>query len=400
MSHIFVGVDIGKRNHEAVGLTDDGKISLSPIRFANTTSGLSKLLAKVQGISGSTEIVFGLEATGHYWLNLYCALTTKGFQVKVINPMQSDALRQMFIRQTKTDKKDALVIAEVLRLGRYTTTSLPSEQFLRLKTTSRFYLELMDSLLKEKQRLICVLDKVFPEYEQLFSDPLIKTSKEMMKKGILPEDLAKWNVGKLANWLKKISRGHLGKEKAQRIVDAAASSFGITIATDTLAFQLQLIVEQIEFTQKQMEVTSQKMQMLVKDMDTHITTIPGIGYTLAACILGEIGDIHRFSSAKKLVAYAGLDATVFQSGEFIGSRSHISKRGSAYLRRVLWLAANGARKFNPVCKAFWEKKLSQGKHPQVAMGAIAKKLCILIYACLSKNEPFNPDYRWSNIAGA
>jgi len=394
MSHIFVGVDIGKRHHEAAGLDDSGREIMAPVRFANTAAGLSTLLKKLP--SGSTEIIFGLEATGHYWLNLYCALTTKGFQVKVINPMQSDALRNLFIRQTKTDKKDALIIAEVLRLGRYTATNLPKENIFKLKNLSRFYLEMMSHLLVYKQRLLQVLDKIFPEYEKLFSDPLIKTSKELLKQGVLPEDLVSWDVGKLSRWLKRQSHGRLGDKKAREILDTAADSFGITLATDAFSFELRLLVEQIEFSQKQMADLADKIEEMVEELQTPLTTIPGIGRLLAACILGEIGDIRRFSKAKKLVAFAGLDATVCQSGEFLGTRAHISKRGSPYLRRVLWLAANVARRCNPTFKAFYEKKLAEGKHPQVVMGAVAKKLCLLIHACLSKNEPFNPDYQWKS----
>ena len=310
--------------------------------------------------------------------------------------MQSDALRNLFIRQTKTDKKDALIIAEVLRMGRYTVTNLPKEDIFKLKNLSRFYLEMMSNLLVYKQRLLQILDKVFPEYEKLFSDPLIKTSKELLKQGVLPEDLVSWDVGKLSRWLKRQSHGRLGDKKDREILDTAADSFGITLATDAFSFELRLLVEQIEFSQKQLTDLADKLAEMVEKLQTPLTTIPGIGRLLAACILGEIGDTRRFSKAKKLVAFASLDATVCQSGEFLGTRAHISKRGSPYLRRVLWLAANVARRCNPIFKAFYEKKLAEGKHPQVVIGAVAKKLCLLIHACLSKNEPFNPDYQWKS----
>ena len=117
---------------------------------------------------------------------------------------------------------------------------------------------------------------------------------------------------------------------------------------------------------------------------------------LAASILAEIGDINRFNHVKKLVAYAGLDATIHQSGQFTGTRAKISKRGSPYLRRSLWSAANSAKRFNPVLREFYQLKIKQGKHPQVALGAVARKLTHLVYYILKEQKPFDPNYQWSN----
>jgi transposase len=126
-----------------------------------------------------------------------------------------------------------------------------------------------------------------------------------------------------------------------------------------------------------------------------IETVPGLGPVLTAAIIGEVGDIGRFANARKLVAYAGLDATTRESGQFVGSRNHLSKRGSPHLRRALWLAAISARRFNPELRAYYEEKKAQGKHSMVATGAVARRLVHMIYSVWSQNRPFDPNYRWA-----
>jgi len=126
-----------------------------------------------------------------------------------------------------------------------------------------------------------------------------------------------------------------------------------------------------------------------------LETIPGIGPVLAASIIGQIGDINRFRNAKALVAFAGLDATVKVSGQFEGTRNRLSKRGSPVLRHSIWMAAVSAKHFNPELKEFFENKRAQGKHTQVATGAVAHRLLHLIYSLWKENRPFDPSYQWS-----
>lgn len=389
---LYVGIDIGKHNHEATILNESGEEICQSVKFGNSNSGLEKLLSKIPDLRDTT---FGLEATGHYWLPIYCELTSRDMKVMVLNPIQSNSLRNFYIRRTKTDRKDSFIIADILRIGRFPESQLASEEVLELQTLCRLRFEFIDNMTDLKRRLIGVLDRVFPEYESLFSSVFIKSSRALLKNSPVPEEILEFDISELSELLKASSHGRFGLPKAKELKEAAANSFGITIALDAFKLQMKLLLEQIEFIEAQIRQIDQNITEQMKNMDTFITTIPGIGETLGASILAEIGDISRFSSPKKLVAYAGLDSTIHQSGQFTGSRPKLSKRGSSYLRRAIWSAAVLGKRANPVLAEYYQKKVDQGKHPQAAIGACARKLTHLLYYILKEHKPFDPNYQWS-----
>ncbi len=400
---IFAGIDVAKHRHELC-LVDDTGSTVLQMYIYNTQKGFEKLLLALDNFNLSHEdIQFCMEATGHYWLALYCHLTNLNYKVSVINPIQSDALRNLYVRKAKTDQKDAFLLADLLRFGRAPASQLASETVLKLQTLSRIRMDFVHQIGSLKNRVIGILDRIFPEYSKCFSDVFIRTSKELLKKYTEPEEIAQLDISELTDFLKVHSRGRIGAERAELIQSLAKGTFGINLALDAFTLQLRLMVEQIEFIEEQIavieEAINQVMEEMRPDPDTpyrHVLeTIPGIGPVLAAAIIGEVGDISRFPNAKALVAYAGLDATVRASGQFEGTRNRISKRGSPVLRNSLWLAAISARRFNPELKAFYELKCSQGKHSSVATGAVARRLVHLIYSIWMENRPFDPDYAWS-----
>lgn len=406
----FAGIDIAKRQHEAC-VIDDQATTVLTMSVPNTQSGAMRFLAAVckRVGEGRDAIVFCLEATGHYWLSLYCFLANQGYRVHVINPIQSDAIRNLYIRKSKTDHKDAFILADLLRMNQTEETCMASEAVLKLQTLSRTRFAFVDQVSALKQRAIGVLDRIFPEYASCFSDVFIKTSRELLKNHSTPDEIAALDLNELTRFLGSHSRGRLGQGHAERIQDLARGTFGIGLAVDAFALELQLLLRQIEFIEAQITDLESAIKLAMEELQSQhapgflegehhhvIETIPGIGTTLAAAIIGEIGDIHRFSDARKLVAYAGIDATVRQSGEFTGSRNRMSKRGSPELRRAIWLAATSARRFNPELSAYYETKKQQGKHPMVATGAVARRLVHLIYSVWSRERAFDPDYRWSS----
>jgi len=385
----FIGIDIAKNNHEAAILSDSGELVGSTLKIVNSTAGAEKLLntfAK-SGVSVNNAVI-GMEATGHYWLALYAFLTGKDYTVKVINPIITDAYRNMSVRKVKTDQIDAVVIAKVLRMGEYKETQTANEQTLALRQLCRFRAFQVDLCSDLKRKSIALLDQIFPEYAKLFSDTFGVASKEVLLNYTTPEELNQISTRKLANLLDKASRGRFGKEKAQQIKDAASNSFGITIATDAFAFQLRQLLDQIFYIEGQVEVLDQQIAVYMEQTNSFITTIPGVGAVLGAVILGELGDISRFEDAKKIVAYSGIDASVSQSGEFEGTQMHMSKRGSPYLRRALYTAANVAAFHDPELSVYYQRLRNRGKHHGVAIGAIARKLCFIIFSVLKENRPF------------
>lgn len=393
---LYIGIDVGKRDHEATILDESGKELGESIKFPNSVPGAQKLLSK---IPNPKDAMFILEATGHYWLSLYCYLVSKELSTQVINPIQSDSLRNLYIRRSKTDKKDSFIIADIARINRMPQTRLADENILKLQTLSRLRFELIDQITALKARVIGVMDRIFPEYESIFSNVFIKTSRELLKNASSPEEILEFDLSELTQSLNKSSKGRFDEVKAKEIRSKAANSFGITLGLDAFTLEIKLLLAQIEFIEAQIETIDSSIKELLKESkNCFITTIPGIGDVLAASILAEIGDINRFNNVKKLVAYAGLDATVHQSGQFTGTRAKISKRGSSYLRRSIWSAANSAKRFNPVLRDFYQTKIKQGKHPQVAIGAVARKLTHLVYYILKEQKPFDPDYQWNGAS--
>jgi transposase len=385
----FVGIDIGKRYHEAGIVDAQGQRHGKSLRFANSQAGAHKLLKRLRAVDPNLgAVAVAMEATGHYWYALYAFLTKAGVPCHVINPLQSDALRNLYVRQTKTDTQDAFLIAEVLRFGPCRPTPLADETLIALRQLSRFRFHLVDTLADAKRRALALLDQVFPEYDQYFSDVFGKASSALLHTYATPDEIAATDVHALAELLLAASHQRVGLETARAIHEAAQDSFGITQALDVYRMQLRMLLDQIAFLQDQIAEVEADIRRRVDSLDHHLVTIPGIGPVLAAAILGEIGDITRFASAQRLVAFAGIDPTVKQSGQYMASRTRMSKRGSPYLRRALWLAANTARTCDPSLRAFYQRKRAERKHAMCATGAVARKLTHVIYAILRDQVPY------------
>jgi len=384
-----VGVDIAKGSHEACVLAKDGSVVQKAFNFKNDSLGFAKLLNTLLSISkDKSQFVFGMEATGHYWLNLYCKLVDQGFTVHVVNPVQSDALRNLYIRKTKTDKVDAKIIADLIRFGRFSETVLaaPDVVALRELTRQRFYL--VDCTSDVKRKVISLVDKVFPEYQNIFSDMFGATSLELLAKYTTPDDLTGVSTAHLASFLSKVSKGRFGQEKAQEIKQLAKDSFGSSIFNTSSAFAIRQYLEQIELLEKQISDLNTYIAQTLKSIPQTLTTIPGIGPAIAATLVAEIGDINRFESPDKLAAFAGIDPTVKQSGQFVGDKVRMSKRGSPYLRRALYLAAVSCNLHNEAMHSLYLKKRAEGKHHNVALSVISRKLVNIIFNLLKSQKPY------------
>lgn len=390
----FVGIDIAKKNHEASIIDSNGKLLDKSISFSNSQAGSSKLISLLEKYNIDTSnVVIGMEATGHYWLSLYSHLLDLEYTVYVINPIQSDAFRKMYIRQTKNDSKDSFVIAQIMRFGEFSTTSLANDNIMSLRQLSRYRLALVDECSDWKRKCIAILDQVFPEYSKLFSDTFGVTSKELLAKYPTPEDMLSVDTQTLTELLSKSSRGRFGALKAVEIKESAKNTFGISLARNAFAFQIKQIIAQINFIEDQLDELEIEISTLLHQTNDVITSIIGIGDILGAIIIGEIGDISRFESASQLVAYAGLDSSVKQSGDFIGTKTKISKRGSPYLRRAIWLSATVAAFKDPALSVYYQSLRLRGKHHLTAIGAVARKMTNIIFAVLRDDKPYVPNIK-------
>ena len=384
----YLGIDIGKNTHVASLIDEKAKIIFKAVSFSNTTAGAVSLLDKLAPYS-TNDVEIGMEATGHYWLSIYSFLIEHHFVVHVVNPIQTDGWRKgIEIRKRKTDIIDSVLIADLIRYGNFLETSLADEDTLSLRNLSRFRNYLVSSISDLKRKTICVLDQIFPEYQSVFSDIFGKTSKEILLQLNSPGDYEDISSEQLSKILESFTYKKFAEKKINSVADIAKSSFGISFCLDSFSFQLKLLIEQINFIENQVKDVEKQISALLKKINSPITTIPGIGDVTGAVILGEIGDINRFPNGSKLVAYAGIDATVSQSGEYESTNNHMSKRGSPYLRKALFRAAFIAANNDPVFKEYYQKKRSEGKHYNVAIGAVARKLCYTIYAVLKNNTEY------------
>ena len=383
----YLGIDIGKNTHVASLVDDKKKVIFKAFSFSNSIDGAESLILKLETFKNELEV--GMEATGHYWLSLYSYLVEKNFTVRVINPIQTDGWRQGFeIRKRKTDIIDSLLIADLLRYGDFVETSLSNEDYLSLRNLSRFRSYLISSIGDLKRKTIALLDQVFPEYASSFSNIFGKTSKEILSNFSTPSDFEDINSDDLNTFLESVSKKNYASKKIDELSKKASSSFGINFCLDSFSLQIKMLIEQISFIQNQVSDVENEIEVLLEKLNSPITTIPGIGSVNAATILGEIGDIKRFSNPSKLVAYAGLDASISQSGEYESTYNHMSKRGSPYLRRALFQSSLRAEFCDPVFSDYYQKKISEGKHHLVATNAVARKLCHTIFAVLTKDEPY------------
>ena len=385
----IIGIDIAKRNHEAVIITEDGQIVRKPFSFRNNCTGYNQLLEQARKQTRvKSQIIFAMESTAHYWLALYARLIKDGYTVMVLNPIQSHSLRELYIRKAKTDARDSLVIADLVRFGRCQASNVPQVKILALRELCRSRAYLIDVAADLKRKLIALLDRTFPEYESLFESLFGKASVAVLRKYPTPQKVKNAHLEKLTELLWNSSGGRFGEWKARQLKEAACNSFGIEDTCGVYSSLLCVFLEQILSLTEQAAAIEKQIASLLKEFDAQLTSIPGVGVVLAATILSEIGDISRFSSADKLLAYAGLDPTVRQSGEFKSSQNRMSKRGSPYLRRAIWMASTSAVQFDPMFRAYYEKKRSEGLHYMNVIGHVSRKMTAVIFAVLRDSQPY------------
>ncbi len=385
---IYVGIDIAKLNHFAAVISSDGEILIEPFKFTNDYDGFYLLLSKLAPLD-QNSIIIGLESTAHYGDNLVRFLISKDFKVCVLNPIQTSSMRKNNVRKTKTDKVDTFVIAKTLMMQdslRFMT--IDDLDYIELKELGRFRQKLVKQRTRLKIQLTSYVDQVFPELQYFFKSGLHQNSVyALLKEAPTPTAIASMHMTHLAHLLEVASHGHFGKEKARQLRVLAQKSVGVN--DSSLSIQINHTIEQIELLDSQLFHTELEMANLVTCLHSVIMTIPGIGFINGGMILGEIGDIHHFSEPKKLLAFAGLDPSVHQSGNFQAQRTRMSKRGSRVLRYALINAAHNVVKNNATFKAYYDAKRAEGRTHYNALGHCAGKLVRVIWKMLTDEVEFN-----------
>ena len=389
---IYVGIDIAKLNHFASAISSDGEILMEPFKFTNDGDGFSLLESTLASICDDKDnIIIGLESTAHYGDNLVRYLVASFYKVCVLNPIKTSTMRKNNIRKTKTDKVDTYIIAKTLMFQeslRFVT--FYDLDLMDLKQLGRFRQKTIKQRTRLKIQLTSYVDQVFPELQYFFKSGLHQKSVyALLKEAPTPKAIASMHMTHLANLLKVNSHGHFTKEQAKELRVLAQKSVG---ASDSaLSIQITHTISQIELLDSQLEQVEAEMADIMKFNDSVIMTIPGIGYINGGMILGEIGDVHRFSNPNKLLAFAGLDPSVYQSGNFQARRTRMSKRGSRVLRYALINAAHNVVKNNATFKTYYDKKMAEGRSHYNAIGHCAGKLVRIIWKIMTDNVEFNLD---------
>ncbi len=388
---VCVGIDVAKDKHDCFILNSEGEVLADVFTIGNNREGFETLLQRIRSCTTSADkIRVGLEATGHYSYNILGFLLDKGMPPFVLNPLHTNLYRKsLSLRQTKTDRVDARTIAAMLMsdvdLKPYTDTAYHNEE---LKSLTRYRFDKVRERAKLKQSVSRLVVILFPELEKLVPTLHIASVYAMLSEFPGAKQIAGANLTHLKAVLSDASRGRYDRDKAVEIRDAARRSIGSAMPAKSL--ELQHTIRLIRELDKEIEEIEEQIRAMMDTIQSPITTIPGIGVRMGAMILAEIGDFSRFDSPDKLLAYAGLSPSTYQSGKFTatGAYAHMEKRGSRYLRYALYNATKYVCLWEPSFAAYLAKKRAEGKHYNVAISHAAKKLVRLIFALEKSGRAF------------
>ena len=336
------------------------------------------------GIDGG-KIKVGLEATGHYSYNLLGFLLDNGLTTYVINPLHTNLYRKsQSLRKTKTDRVDARTIASMLMsdvsLKPYTNIAYHNSE---LKSLTRYRFDKVKERAKLKTSVSRLVNILFPELEKLFPTLHIASSYALLSELPSAKQIAEVHLTHLTNLLYTASKGRYSREKAVQIREAARISIGTFMPAKAL--ELKHTIKLIREFDTEIE---EAIKSIMDKINSPITSVPGIGLNMAAMIIAEIGDFNRFDSPDKILAFAGLSPSTYQSGQLNNCYAHMEKRGSRYLRYALYNVTKYVCHWNPVFADYLAKKRSEGKHYNVAISHAAKKLVRLIFALQKSGQAY------------
>ena len=388
---IYVGIDVAKDKHDCCILDNNGQKVYPIFTISNDKAGFDELFSKIRSVTRfKKKTKVGLEATGHYSSNLLAALVDKGFPTYVINPLHTNLFRKgLSLRKTKTDKVDASSIAMMLLTDRtlkpYSDTSYHNEE---LKSLTRYRFDKVQERSKLKTSLSRLVAILFPELEKLVPTLHMASIYALLVEFPGASFIATSHLTHLKNVLYNASRGRYGRDKAIEIRNAAIDSIGTAMSAKSM--ELKHTIQLIQVLDEEIKEIEASIKKIMDESHTPIMTIPGISYRMGAMILAEIGDFSRFDNADKILAYAGLSPSTYQSGQLDSSHSRMEKRGSRYLRYALFNAAKFVCKWDETFGSYLGKKLSEGKHYNVAVSHATKKLVRTIYRMEMAKQAYNP----------
>jgi transposase len=386
----FCGIDIGKMKHVACVIDHEGGLIVRSQSFTNNAEGYQLILKRLQEVGGPPKVAIAMEATGHYWYSLHDFLIRHGYDVAVLNPLQTARQVTRGIRKTQTDRIDAHHIAVLLKNGEHRPAIIPGELGLTCRRLTRLHLAMVHQESRIKQLLWAQIHPAWPEYEPLFTTPFCKTARKLLETAPVPRDVLALPQEDLTELVRKTSRGKFGPAKVDEIRQAAENSVGTHRGIESTRMGIHLLLAQIAALEPIREQLEGEIETLAHQLPNYLMSLPGATPITIVSLFGETDPIGAFASPSQLIAFAGLDLVVSQSGQYQAPTRHISKRGSPHLRHTLWAMAHRACNQEGDLRNYWIRRRAQGLKYREAVIATAIKLCPVIWRIMTDCRPYLP----------
>ena len=386
----FCGIDVAKNKHVACIIDREGQLIVRSLSFTNDAEGFQRIRDRLKEIGGPSKVAIAMEATGHYWYSLHDFLARHRYTVVVLNPIQTAKQVTKGIRKSQTDKIDAHHIAVLLKNGEHRPALIPGELGMTCRQLTRLHHTMVRQASRIKQLLWSKLHPVWPEYEALFATPFCKTGRVLLNTTPTPRDVLAMPREDLLNLIHKTSRGKYSTAQADKVRQAAENSVGMHRGIDAARASIRLLLAQLDALKPIREQLESQIQALMGRLPDYLATLPGASPLSVVSLFGETDPFEAFTSPSKLIAFAGLDLVVRQSGEYEASRRHISKRGSPFLRHTLWAMAHRACYQEGDLRDYWLRRKGQGLKHLAAVTAVAVKLCPIIWRIMTDRRNYLP----------
>lgn len=401
----YVGIDIAKNFHVACILNQEDKVVKSSLKFNNDEDGFEHIFLTLTSIDEINNFTIGMEATGIFFENIYLYLKEKGFNVVLLNPYQTNRFREMdTMKKVKNDNIDALMIAALIKSGRYSKAYVSEDTYQGIKSLHRHKVSLQDELKKHKRQVSTLLAVVFPEMEQVIRDPFNVTGLLLLEKYPTAKHYAHASVERILKTFRGIKGNNFNEAKAIKLLELAKHSVYQGNGKDERAFVIISHLKQIKFINQEIDATENQMLLLfnqqplldsneeqeIMDIIDNLRTIPGVSDKTIFALISECGDLSRFPNQNSLIGFLGLYPTLEQSGNKT-VHGPIAKRGAKLAKKALYQAAVASVRHNAQLNKLFHDKVSQGRAKKEALVIVARKLAHIILAIYKNNVAYNPN---------
>jgi len=398
---MIVGVDVAKEIHWA-RITDYRGVDLvKAFKFHNSIDGFENLLTKVEKIRKKHEcdqVIIGMEPSGHYWraLGWYLKLHDSKPVLVGVNPFHVKQTKELVDNsQTKSDPKDALVIAHLIKNGSYFDTYLPESEYADLRQLNSERQRIMKQISRTNNQLIAHIDEYFPEYSTVWKDVTCPTSLKLLKVYAFPSDILSAKREKLLEDIKVASSGTEGLKLMEDMIKVSKRSIGVKEGRRIVRIRILNLIEDMAHFEKDKAAIESELDSTMKSLEIGyvLQSVPGVATIISSAFLGEVGDVSRFSSWKQVRSLAGLNLVEDSSGKRKGN-TKVSKRGRPYLRHMLYMAGENGVRNNPEMNKYYRYLRDRKKNPLNANQAIVAtglKMMRMLFHIAKTGEKYNPE---------